>query len=59
MSSIKAFFSEMVIELKRVVWPTPEKIAENTRIVVVSTIILSLIFGLVDFIIVAGATWIF
>jgi len=49
----------MVIELKRVVWPTPEKIAENTRIVVVSTIIVSLFFGFVDFILVAGATWIF
>lgn len=59
MRSIKTFFSEMVIELKRVVWPTPEKIAENTRIVVVSTIIVSLFFGFVDFILVAGATWIF
>ena len=36
------------------IWPIPEKVAENTRIVVVSTVVFALFFGLVDFVLVAG-----
>jgi preprotein translocase subunit SecE len=51
---IKAFFGEMMVELRKVIWPSPEKVAENTRIVVVSTVVFALFFGLVDFVLVAG-----
>lgn len=54
MKKIQAFFSEMMVELRKVIWPSPEKVAENTRIVVVSTVVFSLFFGLVDFVLVAG-----
>jgi len=54
MKKIQAFFGEMVVELRKVIWPSPEKVAENTRIVVISTVVFSLFFGLVDFVLVAG-----
>lgn len=54
MKRIKAFFSEMMVELRKVIWPSPEKVAENTRLVVISTVVLSLFFGFVDFVLVAG-----
>jgi preprotein translocase subunit SecE len=51
---IQAFFGEMIVELRKVIWPSPDKVAENTRIVVVSTVVFALFFGLVDFVLVAG-----
>ena len=54
MKKIQAFFSEMVVELRKVIWPSPDKVAENTRLVVVSTVVFSLFFGFVDFVLVAG-----
>lgn len=59
MKKIKAFFGEMMVELRKVIWPSPEKVAENTRLVVVSTIVLSAFFGLVDFALVAGINLVF
>jgi len=44
----------MMVELRKVIWPSPEKVAENTRLVVISTVVFSLFFGLVDFALVAG-----
>jgi len=54
MKKIKAFFSEMMVELRKVIWPSPEKVAENTRLVVISTVVFSVFFGFVDFVLVAG-----
>ena len=54
MKKIKAFFSEMMVELRKVIWPSPEKVAENTRLVVISTVVFALFFGIVDFVLVAG-----
>lgn len=59
MKKIKAFFEEMINELKRVVWPSKEKVASNTRVVLVSTLILSIFFGGVDFLLTQGIFWIF
>lgn len=59
MKRIRAFFSEMVVELRKVIWPSPEKVAENTRLVVVSTVVFALVFGLVDFVLVAGINLVF
>ena len=54
MKKLKAFFSEMMVELRKVIWPSPEKVAENTRLVVISTVVFALFFGIVDFVLVAG-----
>jgi len=54
MKKLKAFFGEMTAELRKVIWPSPEKVAENTRIVLLSTIIFAVVFGFVDFVFVAG-----
>jgi preprotein translocase subunit SecE len=51
---IQAFFGEMMVELRKVIWPSAEKVAENTRIVVVSTVVFALFFGFVDIVLVAG-----
>ena len=54
MKKIRAFFSEMMVELRKVIWPSPEKVAENTRLVVVSTVVFSLFFGFVDYVFLSG-----
>lgn len=48
MKKIFAYFDEVVRELKNVVWPTPEKVMSNTRVVLISTVILAVFFGAVD-----------
>ena len=59
MKKIRAFFSEMMVELRKVIWPSPEKVAENTRLVVISTVVFALFFGVVDFLFVAGINLVF
>jgi len=59
MKKIKVFFGEMAAELRKVIWPSPEKVAENTRLVVISTIVFALFFGVVDFVLVAGINLVF
>jgi len=59
MKKIKVFFNEMAVELRKVIWPSPEKVAENTRIVVISTVVFALFFGLVDFVLVASINLVF
>jgi len=49
----------MVAELRKVIWPSPEKVAENTRIVVISTVVFALFFGVVDFVLVLGINLVF
>jgi preprotein translocase SecE subunit len=59
MKKIQAFFNEMVAELRKVIWPSPDKVVENTRIVVISTVVLSLFFGTVDFLLIVGTNFVF
>ena len=59
MKKIQVFFSEMMVELRKVIWPSPEKVAENTRLVVISTVVFALFFGIVDFVLVAGINLVF
>ena len=42
------FFNDVVAEMKKVVWPSRDKVMDSTRIVIISTIILALFFGLAD-----------
>jgi preprotein translocase SecE subunit len=59
MKKIRAFFNEMMAELRLVVWPSQEKVLENTRIVAISTVVLALFFGFIDFLLVLGTNLVF
>ena len=45
---IKLFISETRTELKKVTWPTREELKESTRVVIVSTFIVTIFVGVVD-----------
>ncbi|OQY35215.1 MAG: preprotein translocase subunit SecE [Spirochaetaceae bacterium 4572_59] len=59
MKKIKAFFAESYGELKKVVWPGRESVASSTKVVMVSTVLFALFFGVVDFLLVKGLFFIF
>ena len=45
---LKLFISETRTELKKVTWPTREELKESTRVVIVSTFIVTIFVGIVD-----------
>ena len=45
---IKLFISETRTELKKVTWPTREELKESTKVVIVSTFIVTIFVGVVD-----------
>ena len=45
---IKLFISETRTELKKVTWPTREELKESTRVVIISTFIVTIFVGIVD-----------
>jgi len=45
---IKLFLSETRTELKKVTWPTREELKESTKVVIVSTFIVTVFVGVVD-----------
>ncbi len=59
MKKIRAFIEETVAELKKVVWPTREQVAESTKVVLVSVLAFAVFFGVVDFLVVKGLDVIF
>ncbi len=59
MNAIKVFFSDVVSEMKKVVWPSRDKVMDSTRIVIVSTIVLALFFGFIDYMLLRGIDLIF
>ena len=59
MKKIKAFFAESYGELKKVVWPGRESVSSSTKVVIVSTVLFALFFGVVDFLLVKGLFFIF
>ena len=59
MNAIKTFFSDVVSEMKKVVWPSRDKVMDSTRVVIVSTIVLALFFGAVDALLLVGVDWVF
>ena len=59
MKKFKAFFSESYGELKKVVWPGRDSVASSTKVVLVSTVLFALFFGIVDFLLVKGLFFIF
>ena len=59
MSKLTGFFSETVAEMKRVVWPSFDKVMDNTKVVIISTIIVAIFFGTVDLLLAQGAHFLF
>jgi preprotein translocase subunit SecE len=45
---VKLFLSETRTELKKVTWPTREELKESTKVVIISTFIVTVFVGVVD-----------
>jgi preprotein translocase subunit SecE len=54
MKKIRAFIMESYGELKKVVWPGRESVMASAKVVIVSTVVFALFFGLVDFLLSQG-----
>jgi preprotein translocase subunit SecE len=54
MKKIRAFIMESYGELKKVVWPGQDSVMASAKVVIVSTIVFALFFGLVDFLLSQG-----
>lgn len=59
MKKIIQFFKDCVAELKKVVWPSRDDVVASVKVVVVSTILMALVLGFMDFVFVAGIDFIF
>jgi preprotein translocase subunit SecE len=59
MKRIISFFLESYAELKKVTWPSRDEALASTRVVLVSTILIALMLGAVDFILFKLVDWIF
>ena len=59
MKKILQFFKDSYAELRKVVWPTKEDVIASTKVVVVSTLVMAVVLGLIDFLLVAGIDVIF
>jgi len=58
-NKIKSFIMESYGELKKVVWPSRDSVMSSTKVVILSTIIFALFFGLVDFLLSRGLVALF
>lgn len=50
MKKLVQYFKDCRSELRKVVWPTKENVASSTKVVVISTVLVALFLGLVDFV---------
>ena len=58
MKKLFRYFKESSQELKKVVWPSHEAVISSTKVVLVSTAIIALFLGLVDFLLLKGILFI-
>ncbi len=49
MSKMIQFFRESKAELKKVVWPTRDDVVSSVKVVIISTVVIAVILGLLDF----------
>ncbi len=54
MGKVKAFLSETVVEMKKVVWPSWASALSSMKVVLVSTVIFAALFGVVDYLLLGG-----
>lgn len=59
MSKVVQFFKDSYGELKKVVWPSKDSVIASTKVVLVSTLIVALFLGVVDFLLVRGIDLLF
>jgi preprotein translocase subunit SecE len=59
MKKITQFFKDSYAELRKVVWPTREDVLASTKVVLVSTVVMALVLGLIDFLLLTGIDVIF
>ncbi len=45
---IKHFFGETRVEMRKVTWPTRDELKESTKIVIVSTFVVTIFIGIID-----------
>ncbi|MFA6856874.1 MAG: preprotein translocase subunit SecE [Treponema sp.] len=48
MSKVGQFFRESRAELKKVVWPSRDDVVSSVKVVIVSTVVIAVILGLLD-----------
>lgn len=49
MSKVGQFLRESKVELKKVVWPSRDDVVSSVKVVIISTIIVAIVLGLLDF----------
>jgi preprotein translocase subunit SecE len=54
MGKVIQFFKDSYGELRKVVWPSRENVVASTKVVIISTIIVAVFLGFVDFLLVRG-----
>ena len=59
MKRVIQYFKESYAELKKVIWPSRDSVISSTKVVIVSTVIIALVLGFVDFILLRGIDLIF
>jgi preprotein translocase subunit SecE len=59
MKKIVQFFKDSYAELRKVIWPSREDVVASTKVVILSTIVMALVLGFIDFLLVAGIDVIF
>ncbi len=53
------FFKECGSELKKVVWPTREDVLSSVKVVLISTIVVAVVLGVLDFLFNTGMNLVF
>lgn len=53
-NAVTTFFRESYAELKKVIWPSWDRVVESTKVVLVSTVLFSAFFGVVDYALTKG-----
>lgn len=53
------FFKESVAELKKVVWPGKDDVLSSVKVVLLSTVVIAVILGALDFLFTSGMNLIF
>ncbi|MCK9170920.1 MAG: preprotein translocase subunit SecE [Treponema sp.] len=48
MSKVGQFFRESRAELKKVVWPSRDDVVSSVKVVIVSTVVIAVVLGLLD-----------
>ena len=49
MAKVVQFIKESKAELKKVVWPSKEDVISSIKVVIISTIVVAVVLGLLDF----------